>query len=243
MRLEIAGLTDVGRARSQNEDALYLCGEEALFIVADGMGGHQSGQVASAMAVSQIREHYEATKANHDPDRQGERLVRAIELANGKIYEAASGDDQLRGMGTTIVGCRFEREGLHIAHVGDSRCYRIREADLEQLTEDHSLANEYLRAGILKPEQLATFPYRNVITRAVGLTASVEVAADFHAYRDGDVYLLCSDGLTDMVGENRIVHIIDDAESLQDACRELVDAANERGGHDNVTVVLVQVAE
>ena len=255
MRLICAGLTDVGMARDHNEDNFFLSPSEALCVVADGMGGHQSGEVASGMAIEEIVSFYKETS---DPDaeiefgfwpsrkkkprsREERRLISSMTLANQSIFEAASEREEYRGMGTTLVSAYFIEEGLYLAHVGDSRAYRLRGEKLEQVTEDHSLANEYIRMGILRREDLDNFPYKNVITRAVGLAESVEVESHFHEHEDGDIYLLCSDGLSDPVKDDEIASILLECEGdLDRACRELVTAANRNGGPDNITVVLAK---
>lgn len=259
MRLICAGLTDVGMAREHNEDNFYLSQEEALCIVADGMGGHRSGEVASQMAIDEIVAYYTETTNGHDPDedlsfwpfrrkrpehREEKRLVASITRANRIIHEAAAENEAYHGMGTTIVGMYFLEEGLYVAHVGDSRAYRLRNGELEQLTEDHSLANEYVRMGILKKSDVPNFPYKNVITRAVGLAEAVEVETRFFTHEVGDIYMLCSDGLSDPVTDDDMRRIVLDAEGdLEAACRELVTEANRNGGPDNVTVVLAQTLD
>jgi len=255
MRLICAGLTDVGMARDHNEDNFYLAPDEALCIVADGMGGHKSGEVASRMAIDEIVDYYRATADSDEPvempnwpprkkkpeSREERRLVASMTRANDEIFTAATSNDDYRGMGTTLVSCFFVEEGVYIAHIGDSRAYRLRDGELEQLTDDHSLANEYIRMGILRPQDVENFPYKNVITRAVGLAESVEVETHFHEHQDGDIFVLCSDGLSDPVNDEAITRIIEEADGdLEVACRELVTTANRNGGPDNVTVVLAQ---
>lgn len=244
MRLRLAGTTDVGRARQQNEDAFYLCRQEGLCVVADGMGGHNSGKVASNMAIEQIAAFYERTARSAKPSsaKQSQRLVASVRTANREIFKASATADELRGMGTTIVCARFGATGVWIAHVGDSRCYRIRNGKLKQVSEDHSLANEYVRAGILRLDEVPYFPYRHVITRAVGLSDDVDVDVRFHRTKPDDMYLLCSDGLSDLVDDPLILDTVQAADGdIDDACIQLVNTANEFGGHDNVTAVMAQV--
>jgi len=255
MRLICAGLTDVGMARDHNEDSFYLCPDEALCIVADGMGGHQSGEVASSMAVEAIVTYYRETGDSTEPvdfpfwpfrkkkpeSREERRLIASMTRANSMIHDAASANENHRGMGTTLVSANFIEEGVYLAHVGDSRAYRLRDGELEQISEDHSLANEYIRMGILRPEDVENFPYKNVITRAVGLAETVEVETHFHDHKVGDIFLLCSDGLSDPVKDDEIARILVESKGdLEAACRELVTTANRNGGPDNVTVVLAQ---
>ncbi len=250
MKLVCAGMTDVGIAREHNEDDFYLSeGDEALCIVADGMGGHRSGEVASALAIKAMVEYYRESMAHYDePDNPEDspeqvRLTRAVLNANGAVFSAASANESYHGMGTTIVSGFFTDRGVYLAHIGDSRCYRLREGNLEQRTEDHSLANEYVRMGILSAEDVEYFPYKNVITRACGLTDEVEVDIHFEELQASDLFLFCSDGLSDMVPDAEIVDIMRANTNLDDMCRELVERANANGGADNITVVLARIED
>lgn len=256
LNLECVGMTDVGTAREHNEDDFYLSrDEEALCIVADGMGGHRSGEVASAMAIKTMVEYYRETMPEEglngrelgaaqtdsgEIDLNQRRLVQAIQAANTAVFEAASSNEVYRGMGTTIVSGYFTHRGVYLAHIGDSRAYRYRDGELDQRTNDHSLANEYVEMGILSADDVEFFPYKNVITRACGLSEEVEVAVHFEEIRDGDLYLLCSDGLTDMVSEEQIASMLEETDDLENLCRDLVEEANRNGGEDNVTIVLAR---
>lgn len=257
MKLICAGMTHVGCARDHNEDDFYLSdGEEALCIVADGMGGHQSGEVASAMAIRAIVDYYRETipgKSNgygetevngENLDLDKHRLAEALRTANQAVFTAASGEEAFDGMGTTIVSGYFTKDGVYMAHIGDSRAYRYRDGELTQLTPDHSLANEYVRMGILAKEDVEFFPYKNVITRACGLADQVEVDSQFLEFQEGDLYILCSDGLTDMVNDAELQEVLDEKDwENEELCRELVDRANANGGNDNITVILARVAD
>lgn len=259
MKLECVGMTDVGSAREHNEDDFYLSrDDEALCIVADGMGGHRSGEVASAMAIKTMVEYYRETMPDDglngqelgttqtddgEVDLNERRLVQSIQAANSAVFEAASTNEVYRGMGTTIVSGYFTHRGVYLAHIGDSRAYRYRDGELEQRTNDHSLANEYVEMGILSADDVEFFPYKNVITRACGLSEEVEVAVHFEDVAAGDVYLFCSDGLTDMVSTERVTELIEEIDDLEDLCRTLVEEANENGGEDNITVVLARAQE
>ncbi len=254
MKLICAGITDVGNAREHNEDDFYLSeGKEALCVVADGMGGHRSGEVASAMAIKAIVEYYRETisdseSAPESDDDDGvdliqHRLRQAVQNANRAVFTAASESELYRGMGTTIVSGYFTNEGVYFAHIGDSRAYRFRDGKLQQRTEDHSLANEYVRMGILAAEDIEYFPYKNVITRACGLTDNVEVDVHFEEMQPGDVFLFCSDGLTDMVNDVQLQELLTAEDDLEKLCKTLVDTANANGGDDNITVILAKVAE
>lgn len=254
MKLICAGITDVGKAREHNEDDFYLSeGREALCVVADGMGGHRSGEVASAMAIKAIVEYYRETISESDYTADSEedggvdliqhRLRQAVQNANRAVFTAASDSELYRGMGTTIVSGYFTNEGVYFAHIGDSRAYRMRDGKLQQRTEDHSLANEYVRMGILAAEDIEYFPYKNVITRACGLTDTVEVDVHFEEMQPGDVFLFCSDGLSDMVNDAQLQELLNAEDDLEKLCKTLVDTANANGGDDNITVILAKVAE
>jgi PPM family protein phosphatase len=252
MKLICAGMTDVGCAREHNEDDFYLSqGEEALCIVADGMGGHSSGEVASALAIRAIVEYYRETILEnvngYDGGLQSDfdriRLTEALKMANRVVFDAASNDESLDGMGTTIVSGYFTEEGVYMAHIGDSRAYRFRDGKLEQVTADHSLANEYVRMGILAKEDVEFFPYKNVITRACGLSEQVEVDCQFEEIVPGDLFIFCTDGLSDMVPDRQILEILEDETELDQLCRRLIERANENGGDDNITLILAKVAE
>lgn len=232
--VEHAGLTDVGRQREANEDSYVVV--PPVFAVADGMGGARAGEVASRTAA----EAFEAGAA----DGQGtpeERLTRLTREANRRIYELAQSDASRRGMGTTLTAAMLSDAGVSLGHVGDSRAYRLRDSQLEQLTHDHSLVAELERSGQLTAEAAEHHPQRSIITRALGPEADVEVDAHTHAARAGDVYLLCSDGLTSMISDGEIESILRSNDSLEEAARELVRAANQSGGRDNVTVVLFRL--
>jgi len=253
-------LTDPGLLRESNEDNFFISDTEALCLVADGMGGHRSGEVASGLAVRTVSDYYAESllteedeaairsrllgwpfkrrKPEHSEER---RLVQSVLLANKNIFEHSVENDECRGMGTTVVGAFFLESGAYLVHVGDSRCYRYRDGALTQLTLDHSLANEYIQMGILRPEEIEHFPYRNVITRACGLNDTVEPEIHFETLADGDIYLFCSDGLTDPVTDAELEALLAERNGdLDDCCRALVDAANAGGGPDNITVVLAQ---
>jgi PPM family protein phosphatase len=232
MRLaDSAGRTDPGRKRRRNEDAFVL--EPPLFAVADGMGGAQAGEVASRLAAAAFREFHEVDELAPD-----ERVRALVQEANRRIYDRARSDTGATGMGTTITAALLEGEQVTIGHVGDSRAYRLREGELEQLTEDHSLVADLMRSGRLTPEEAETHPQRSVITRALGTDPEVDVDTMSVEASPGDVFLLCSDGLTTMVADEQILELLAGASSLEEAAKALVKAANKGGGEDNVTVVL-----
>ncbi len=253
MRLGVAGNTDVGLKRTHNEDAFLVLPEEQLYCVADGMGGHASGEVASRIAVEEMAEFFRMTGRDEEatwPFRMDasrgydeNRLLAGIKLANLRIYERAQSDERLRGMGTTLVSAYFGRGGgAIIGHVGDSRVYLYRQGSLSQLTEDHSLLNDYIKARRLSAREIEAFPHKNVIVRALGMKGSVDVDLIHEEARDGDIFLLCCDGLSGMVPQARIAEILRGSRGdLKRANQQLIDAANEAGGVDNITSVLVQV--
>ncbi len=251
MKLTSAGRTHVGMKRAHNEDSLRLFREENLFIVADGMGGHASGEVASQMSVETLAEFFRATAEDDeitwpykmDKGRKYEenRVVTGVKLSNRRIFEAASRDVKLKGMGTTIVVTFFVNDTCYIGHVGDSRVYRLRGDTLVQLTEDHSLLNDYIKMRQLTPEEIEAFPHKNVIVRALGMKETVQVDVMHEQPQDGDVYLLCSDGLSGMVTDDEMAKILlGEGDDLDEKCERLIDAANKAGGTDNITVILVR---
>jgi len=252
LSVEFAAATDVGRKRAHNEDAFRVLQEEQLFLVADGMGGHNAGEVASAMAVEIVgqfildsRRDPPVTwpfKQNRDEVYDSETLSIAVQYANLRIFESARENADRRGMGTTFVGAMVRGNAAWVAHVGDSRGYVVRAAGhIEPLTVDHSLLEEYRRTRPdLTEEQVKRFPYKNVITRALGMKTDVCVEMHRHEMHDGDTLVICCDGLTGMVTDERIARIVRSTPVLQDACKQLVQAANDAGGVDNITVVLVR---
>ena len=250
MRIRYAAKTDVGMKRTHNEDYFSLLEEDQLFLVADGMGGHASGEVASKLAAESIQEFFARSKDDdvtwpYKLDRHlsfvENRLVVGVKLANQRIFEAALKDLRLKGMGTTIVGGQIVGDKLYIAHVGDSRCYRIRGREIQQMTRDHSLLEDYKDAkpGMSEEEQ-KKFPHKNVITRALGMRETVQVDVHAQDIQDGDVYVFCSDGLSGMIDDHAIVKVVTSAPDLEQAVTELVEAANQAGGTDNVTVLALQ---
>jgi len=228
--------TDTGRQRRTNEDA-YVA-RSPLFAIADGMGGAQAGEVASQTAAAVFARGLPAGRGSVE-----ERLAGAVQEANEQIHGLSVSSDELAGMGTTLTAAYVGEHDVTIVHVGDSRGYRWRDGRLERLTSDHSLVEELVRQGRLEPSEAEDHPQRSIITRALGPEAVVHPDARTFPARAGDVFLLCSDGLTDMVGEAAIAEAFAQASSLQAAARELVDRANAAGGRDNITVVLFRLEE
>ena len=233
--IEQAGRTDVGRQRSANEDSLVL--NPPLFAVADGMGGAKAGEVASAVAVEAVED---ATESGEPTEAQ---LANIVRQANRRIYDLAVADESRRGMGTTLTLAKLHGDEVSLAHVGDSRAYRLRGGELEQLTRDHSLVAELERSGQITPEAAEHHPQRSIITRALGPEPDVEVDTYTLAGREDDLFLICSDGLTSMISDDELGSILRSAGSLDEAAEELVRAANQSGGKDNITVILFRLGE
>jgi len=244
---KIGAMTDVGKVRAINEDHFSIAQDLGLFMVADGLGGQNAGEVASNMAVEIVKSHL---NNNEDPlvgeykeefSQDTNRMLSGIRLANSAIYEAGQKNSEQQGMGTTVSSVRIKGDVMGLAHVGDSRIYRVRGGRcLEQLTADHSLVQEQLKMGLITEEEAAESKHKNVITRALGAEETILIDADEEVLFDRDKILLCTDGLTDMVGEEDIERIIlRNGDDPQKACGELVDTANDKGGIDNITVILV----
>ena len=230
----VAAVTDPGRTRRHNEDAYVI--DPPLFAIADGMGGAQAGEVASRLATAALKEG----GANGGGER---RIADLIQQANRRVYDRSSSDPNTSGMGTTITVALVEDDQVAFGHVGDSRAYLIRDAQMEQLTEDHSLVNELLKTGKLSPEEAETHPQRSVITRALETDPDVDVDTFSVRAESGDLFLLCSDGLTDMVSEDSILDVVErNRDDIEGALRALVKAANRGGGQDNITVVAFEIA-
>ncbi|MBP7126710.1 serine/threonine-protein phosphatase [Myxococcota bacterium] len=252
---EYAARTDVGRVRNRNEDAYLVMPESGLYLVADGMGGHRRGDVAAGLCTDAVRDWFSRKVGPRSRDlvagaltalgartRPGEReLLAALEYANRMIFEMSASSMNFRGMGTTVVGALFEGDTLFVVYSGDSRIYRLRKGRLEVLSRDHSLLNEYLRLKMIEPGDARSFPHRNVIMKALGLKEKAEVDFFRRKVQPGDLYLLCSDGLNDMLEDSLIRGILNDPDlDLEQRADRLVQRALEAGGVDNVTVLLVQ---
>src|SRR5215468_9063716 len=251
MRAIAAGASDVGLQREHNEDSFIVLKEYDLFVVADGMGGHRAGDVASKLATETISEFFKST-ANDDVtwpfhfdtnlSEEENRLLTGIRVANRQIFERSTRSREYHGMGTTVVGAMFSprKKRMYIGHVGDSRCYRVRDGQIQLLTRDHSLINDYLMAmPDLTEEQRAELP-KNVITRALGMQDSVAVDLVSDEPQLGDVYLLCSDGLSGMLTDEQILGVVGETRETNDICRRLVQEANAHGGEDNITALVIR---
>lgn len=249
VELQFAAKTDTGLTRPHNEDSIAISPAYGLAILADGMGGYNAGEVASGIASAIVRESLEEQLRNYVSSARPnstkyfqQLVVEAVERANTAILEAARSEPQYAGMGTTLVAALCHHDKIIIAHVGDSRAYRVRQGELSLITRDHSMLQEQIDAGLVEPEQARFSPNRNLITRAVGVDFDVDVEIHEHTTRVGDVYLLCSDGLSDMMSTQEISEIVNQpGASLVSTCDALVARANGNGGRDNISVILIKI--
>ncbi|MCB0327438.1 MAG: Stp1/IreP family PP2C-type Ser/Thr phosphatase [Bdellovibrionales bacterium] len=257
MKIISCGITDIGRKRQRNEDSYLVNDKLGLYIVADGMGGHAGGEFASKIAVTTVEEiirgvdriksdvpdqtYLDTPEDNIDGEEQ-ERLRDAISRAGNMIVRRAVEEPELKGMGTTATVMLVNDGNAYIAHVGDSRAYCIREGQLIQITEDHSLVHEQLKSGLITEEEAKTHQLKNIITRSVGVQEEVEVDTIVWKIMEGDYYIMCSDGLSNMVEDDQMLELVNGKE-LELSARELVDTANQKGGEDNITLILLKVLE
>jgi PPM family protein phosphatase len=254
MKITYEALTDVGRKRKGNEDSLFVNPKEQLFVVADGMGGHAAGEVASKVAVESINEFVCLTSGDEEItwpfglddsiSYDGNRLKTAIRYANRKVLEATRERSDYEGMATTVCAVLVDGESANLGHVGDSRVYLHRAGELTQLTADHSWVNEQIQSGVISPDQARSHPLRNVVTRALGGKPDLLVDMQVHQGQPGDILLMCSDGLTTMIPDEDIGALLAESEGdLEKAAKSLVATANARGGEDNITVLLIRFDE
>jgi protein phosphatase len=236
--LRAAVSSDVGRRRRSNEDACALAPDLGLYLVADGMGGHSAGQVASRLAAQSAEAALRRTRGGGAG--LGERLRHAVANANREVFGAAQSDRALAGMGTTVVALLAGHERIALAHVGDSRAYRVRGGRIHQLTADHSLVAELVRRGEISHEAAREHPHRHVLTRALGVRSDVEPDVEEFPAVDGDVYVLCSDGLTGHVSDDEIAELVSSEKDPSALCATLIALANARGGEDNITVLVAR---
>ncbi len=237
--------TDPGRARDNNEDAVVHDEDTHLCVLADGMGGYNAGEIASGMATAFIKSEMARWLSEAGRHAKIKEIRRALEIcvdnANRSIFNASDSNPQYSGMGTTLVVGVFHGSTLVLGHIGDSRCYRLRNGELTQITKDHSLLQEQIDAGLITPEQATTSTIKNLVTRALGVEDAVQLDITEHVVEPGDSYVMCSDGLSDMVDDAEIASILGGESSLEQRADSLVVAANEHGGRDNISVLLVQV--
>jgi PPM family protein phosphatase len=251
--LQSASLTDPGRVRDHNEDCVESRPEIGLFVLADGMGGYNAGEVASGMATSLIADGMQAAwtdavvarLSREEAKSQSERLIREqIGRANGAIFTTSQNNPECAGMGTTLVVCLFHDDFVTVAHIGDSRLYRLRGDTMEQVTRDHSLLQEQLDSGLITPEEAKQSQNKNLVTRALGIDPAVDTEIHVHETQAEDIYLLCSDGLSDMVDDEEIrLTLITLKSNPGLTVQQLVQAANDNGGRDNISAMLIRIAE
>jgi protein phosphatase len=247
MNYQFCARTDPGRTRENNEDSVVFDGATRTAVLADGMGGYNAGEIASGMATAFIKSELSRWLSEAGSGANIREVRRAMEIcvdnANLSIFNAASSNAQYAGMGTTLVVGVFTGDKLLVGHIGDSRCYRWRAGVLERITKDHSLLQEQIDAGLITLEQAATSSIKNLVTRALGVEDTALLEVTEHAVQAGDLYLMCSDGLSDMIDDAAIARIIAMESSLEQKAIQLVDAANESGGRDNISVLMVGVSD
>jgi len=237
MKLQVCAKTDIGLARKNNEDLFFVDEKQGLFIVADGMGGHAAGEVASHIAVETACKFLQAA----DQDNPLKQLSQATKKANQAVELAAKGNKAWQGMGTTLTILLLQQQHGYFAHVGDSRIYRLRDSQFEQLSDDHSLVGEQLRQGVLTPEQAKTSALGNILLQAIGMTPQLDICQKSIPLTAGDRFLLCSDGLTNMVSDTEIEKTLKQSGSLEPLCETLIKKALTAGGKDNITAVVLQI--
>ena len=244
---EICTETNPGMTRENNEDAVAVDSLTGLCILADGMGGYNAGEIASGMACAFIKSEMGRWLSQAGKNANAKEVKRALEIcvqnANHSIFNAANSNPQYTGMGTTLVVGVFQPNRLMLGHIGDSRCYRLRGSDFQQITKDHSLLQEQIDAGLITPEQALTSSNKNLVTRALGVEDAVLLDVTEHRVEEGDIYMMCSDGLSDMVRDHLIADIMLAHSSLEEKGRQLIAAANEGGGRDNISVVLTHAKQ
>jgi PPM family protein phosphatase len=247
MIYEICTETDPGLARDNNEDAVAFDPLTGLCILADGMGGYNAGEIASGMATAFIKSEMSRWLSQAGKNANSKEVKRAMEIcvqnANHSIFNAANSNPQYTGMGTTLVVGVFQADRLMLGHIGDSRCYRLRGDVFEQITKDHSLLQEQIDAGLITPEQALTSANKNLVTRALGVEDAVLLDVTEHSVQAGDVYVMCSDGLSDMVRDHAIADVMQGHATLEQKSKLLINAANANGGRDNISVILAHAIE
>jgi PPM family protein phosphatase len=247
MIYQFCSQTDPGLARENNEDSVVYDAPTSLTVLADGMGGYNAGEVASGMATAFIRSEMSRWLSQVGKTANAREVRRALEIcvdnANRSIFNAANSNPQYAGMGTTLVVGVCHEARLMIGHIGDSRCYRLRGDEFSQVTKDHSLLQEQMDAGLITPEQAATSLNKNLVTRALGVEDSVLLEVNEHRVEPGDIYMMCSDGLSDMVDDAGIAEILKSSDSMEQKAVALIAAANAAGGRDNISVLLFEARE
>ena len=235
------GKTDPGMVRDNNEDSIILRPDLGLAVLADGMGGHQAGEVASAMAIDLVKQYFENASQRSGVLNYSDIVSDSITLANSAIFELSKNKPDCAGMGSTVVVTYFDGEKVYVGHVGDSRLYRYRNGELHQVTEDHSLVQELVSRGLLSKEEAIESTNKNLVTRALGIEESVEIDVADENWQPGDIYLLCSDGLNDVLRDDVIGEILEShKDDLEKALDTLIETVNNNGGPDNVSIILIQ---
>ena len=244
--MQAAGVSDTGLTRNLNQDAILVCNEPLgplpnLFIVADGMGGHKAGEIASKTSVETITKYITEFKGQEFvlQDNYLDLIVSAIQEANKNVYNMSESDPEKKGMGTTLIACTITKEKIIMAHVGDSRGYCLTNDKILQITADHTYVEEMVQAGQITAEQASQHPSRHVITRAVGTYGPLEVDGIVRPIEDTTAVLICSDGLSDMMNDDKIKEIVNSQGFVQDRAKQLIDEANSKGGHDNITAIII----
>lgn len=247
MNYQFHALTDPGRTRDNNEDSVAFDEQALVAVLADGMGGYNAGEIASGMATAFIKSELSRWLIEAGELAQPKEIRRAMEIcvdnANLAIYNSANANAAYAGMGTTLVVCVFKEGRLLVGHIGDSRCYRVRAHRLEQITKDHSLLQEQIDAGLITLEQAAVSPIKNLVTRALGVELAVTLDVNEFSVEPGDMYLMCSDGLTDMVSDEVVARIVHEGSGLTQIAGSLVTEANANGGKDNISVLMIALNE
>jgi len=241
MRMIPYAMSDVGRKRQHNEDSYLVAPQLGLFAVADGMGGHRAGEKASRMAVERLRDSLVLPRRGAPRDEVLGQLQRAMFITGAAIFDAAQSDPDLSGMGTTLTSLLFHGPRVYVAHVGDSRCYLYRDGKVQQITNDHSWVAEQVKAGLLTEQEARESRFRHIITRSVGFEREVQVDGQIYPVQAGDCLILCSDGLSNYIEDTDLSEVLTN-QLYSEAPRVLVDMANSRGGDDNITVVLIHLA-
>lgn len=241
--MKFDAMSDKGRVRENNEDSFYIAKDQKcpLFIVADGIGGHKSGEVASNMTVEIIKNNLKNIEDYENIEALEEDFIKAISLANSEVYKKSTEDPELNGMGTTLTLMYFYNDSVLIGHVGDSRTYVISEAGIQQLTEDDTFVNKLVELGEITPTEAANHPKRNIITNAIGTDSRIDISLIQYNYSIGEYLLICTDGLTDMVTNNEILEIINEYKDPKDIKGQLIKRALDAGGKDNITFIIIQI--
>lgn len=241
--MKFDALSDKGRIRENNEDSYYISTDESfpLFIVADGIGGHKSGEIASSMTVEIIKANLKTVEKYEDISALEEDFIKAISLANSEVYKKSNDDSELQGMGTTLTLIYFYKNSVLIGHVGDSRTYVVSKDRIQQLTEDDTFVNKLVELGEITPSEAAKHPKRNIITNAIGTDSRIDISLIQYNYSKGEYLLVCTDGLTDMVTNNEILRVVNEYKDPATIKLQLMERALNAGGKDNITFIIIQI--